>query len=157
MAMIPEDFTLALQHHQAGRLQEAEQSYRRILAAEPGHADALHLLGVLAHQTRNHQLAVEYIGQAIRLKGTQAAFHNNLGEAYRALRRMPDAIVSYRRALELNPTYAEAYYNLGIACKEMEKLDEAVACYRRALELKPNYVGAYTNLGNVLRNQGKLD
>jgi hypothetical protein len=41
---------LAVQHHQTGHLQEAEWLYRQILAQQPEHADALHLLGVIAYQ-----------------------------------------------------------------------------------------------------------
>ena len=39
-------FELAVRHHQAGRLREAEGIYRQVLRHQPGHADALHLLGV---------------------------------------------------------------------------------------------------------------
>ena len=85
MATIPEALAIAIQHHQAGRLQAAEQIYRQILAVEPNHADAIHLLGVIAYQVGKHEFAVEYIRRAIGLKGNVAAFHNNLGEAYRAL------------------------------------------------------------------------
>src|SRR5437867_1473861 len=47
---IPQAFEVARAHHQSGRLAEAEAIYRQILAVEPRHADALHLLGVIAHQ-----------------------------------------------------------------------------------------------------------
>jgi tetratricopeptide (TPR) repeat protein len=157
MATISEALAIAIQHHQAGRLQVAEQIYRQILAVEPNHADAWHLLGAIAHQVGKNEVAVEYIERAIRLIGSEAAFHSNLGGAYRALRRIPEAIACYRRALELKPDYAEAHYNLGVALKDQGKLDEAVACYRRALELKPDYAEARCNLGNVLRDQGNLD
>ncbi|MGO9184915.1 tetratricopeptide repeat protein [Mycobacterium sp.] len=50
MATISEALAIAVQHHQAGRLQAAEQIYRQILAVEPNHADAWDLLGVIAHQ-----------------------------------------------------------------------------------------------------------
>ena len=55
MATIPEALAIAIQHHQAGRLQAAEQIYRQILAVEPNHADAIHLLGVIAHQAGKHE------------------------------------------------------------------------------------------------------
>ena len=42
---------VAIEHHQAGRLAEAEGIYRQVLARFPDHTDALHLLGVLAGQT----------------------------------------------------------------------------------------------------------
>ena len=157
MATISEALAIAVRHHQAGRLQAAEQIYRQILAVEPTHADALHLLGVVANQSGQHATAIECIARAIALRGTEAAFHNNLGEAYRALRRTPEAVARYRRALELKPDFAEAHYNLGLALKEQGMVDEAVACYRRALELKPDYAKAHNNLGNAFREQGKLD
>ena len=116
-----------------------------------------HLLGVIAHQAGKHEIAVEYIGRAIRLNGSAAAFHNNLGGAYLALRKMPEAVACYRRALELKPDFAEAHNNLGNALKDQGKLDEAVACYRRALELKPDFAEAHNNLGIALKDQGKLD
>ena len=81
MATISEALAIAIQHHQAGRLQAAEQIYRQILAVEPNHADAWHLLGVIASQLGKHEMAVEYIGRAIALNGNVAAVHYNLGNA----------------------------------------------------------------------------
>ena len=46
-----ESLAVAIQHHKAGRLQAAEEIYRRILAAEPNQPDALNLLDVLAAQS----------------------------------------------------------------------------------------------------------
>ena len=68
MATISEALALAIQHHQAGRLQAAEQIYRQILALEPNHAEALHLLGLIAHQVGKHEVAVACIGRAIELE-----------------------------------------------------------------------------------------
>jgi tetratricopeptide (TPR) repeat protein len=157
MATISEALAVAIRHHQAGRLQAAERIYRQILAVEPNHADAWHLLGVIANQRGKHEVAVEYLGRAIALKDTAAAFHNNLGEAYRALRSVPEALACYRRALELEPDYAQAHNNLGVALKEQGKLDEAVACCRRALELMPDCAEVHYNLGVAFEEQGKLD
>jgi predicted O-linked N-acetylglucosamine transferase (SPINDLY family) len=157
MATISEALAIAIQHHQSGRLQAAEQIYRQILAVEPNQAHAWHLLGVLAHQVGRHEVAVEYIGRAIRWNGDEADFHNNLGVAYRALRRIPEAVACYRRALDLKPDYAEAHINLGAAFREHGNLDEAVACFRRASELKPDYAEVQYNLGIALGDLGKLD
>jgi predicted O-linked N-acetylglucosamine transferase (SPINDLY family) len=157
MITIPEALAMAVQHHQAGRLQVAEQIYRQVLVVAPDHADAWHLLGLLAHQGGMHEIAAEYIGRAIALKGTDAAFHNNLGTALKEQGKVDQAVACYRRALELRPAYAEAYNNLGVALKDQRRLDEAVACYRRALELRSAYAEANNNLGVALQDQGKLD
>jgi hypothetical protein len=42
-----------LHHQSAGRLNEAEAAYRRLLAAAPHHPDALHLLGMVAFASRH--------------------------------------------------------------------------------------------------------
>ena len=157
MATISQALAIAIQHHQAGRLQAAEQIYRQIVQAQPNHAHAWHLLGVIAHQVGKHELAVEYLQRAIGLNGTEADFHNHLGASYRALQRFPEAIACYHRALGLNPDNAQIHYNLGIALKCQGKLDEAVASYRRALELKPDFAQAHSNLGDVLNGLGRPD
>jgi Tfp pilus assembly protein PilF len=70
---------VALGHHHAGRLAEAEGIYRQILAVEPRHAGALHLLGVVAHQAGHHEAALDLIRRAIGENPAAASFHNNLG------------------------------------------------------------------------------
>ena len=67
-----EFYQLALQHHRAGRLAEAEQGYTEILSVDPAHVHSLHKLGVVATQTNRLEVAVALIGEAIRLKGTVA-------------------------------------------------------------------------------------
>jgi tetratricopeptide (TPR) repeat protein len=147
----------AVGHHQAGRLAEAEEIYRRILAVEPGCAQAWHFLGVVSCNLGQAELGVEQIGRSLELQEADPDAHNHLGLAYQALKRPMDAIASYRRALELQPNFSDAYYNCGNAFKELGKLNEAASCYRRALELNPDLVEAYNNLGTVLRDQGALD
>ena len=154
---IPQTFELALQHHQAGRLAEAEALYRQILAVQPNHADALHHLGVLAHQAGRQDLATQWIRQAVSLNPNDADAHCNLGEVYRRRSHMEEAIASYRRAVELNPGHALAYYNLGCALCDLERLDEGIAAYQSALQCRPNYVEAHNNLGAALAKRGHLD
>ncbi len=157
MATITEALSMAVAHHQSGRLQAAEQIYRQILAAQPDQVDAIHLLGVLAHQLGKHEIAVELIGRAIMLNGNEAVLHNNLGEAYRALSRNQEAAECYRRAVELKPDYVEAHANLGAVLKSQGRLQEAAASYRRVLVLKPDHAATHINLGNVLTELGLLE
>jgi tetratricopeptide (TPR) repeat protein len=146
-----------LAHHRAGRLGEAAQCYERVLAAEPRHADALHLLGVVRHQRGEHASAADLIRRAIALAPRNAAFHSNLGEALRAMGDLEAAIKSYRRALALDSRHAEAHGNLGAALEAQGARDEAVRHYRRALQINPTLSEARANLGNVLMDQGRLD
>ena len=80
--------------HQAGQLPDAEAAYRRVLGLDGGHADANHLLGVIAHQIGDHGAAVELIGKAIRHNPSTATYHRNLGNALHELDRLDEAEAS---------------------------------------------------------------
>ena len=151
------EFQVAVEHHQCGRLPQAEAIYRKILQSAPDHADTLHLLGVISTQQGKAELAIPLIEKAISINPAEPMYHGNLGNALEERGRLDAAAVAYRQALRLNPEFAEARYNLGILLGKQGELDEAIACYRRVLSLNPHFAGAHNNLGNALREQGRLD
>ena len=116
---------------------------------------ALHLLGLVALQAGSADSAVEFISQAIRLDGGRAAFHGNLGEAFRALGRLDDARLCYEQALRLDPSLAAAHNNLGTILQAQGKLDQAIVHYRAAADLMPHYADAHNNLGTAYQDQGQ--
>jgi len=154
---IQQQLELALQHHQAGRLPEAERLYRQILAEEPEHPDALHLMGALALQTGRHDLAVDLIQRVIALMPDFPDAHFNLGNALKAKGQLGNSIAAYRQAVTLDPDYAEAYNNLGIALKENGQLNDSIAAYQQAIALDPEYANAHNNLGIALKDNGQID
>ena len=146
---------MALQ--QAGSLDAAERNYRQVLDAEPNHADALHLLGLLLHQRGEHAQGAALIERAIRLRPDVAAFRLNCGEAYRAAGQIPKAIACYDAAIKLQPDFAEAWVNRGVALREAGDLPAAVASQRQALRLRPAFREAHLNLGIALRQLGSAE
>jgi tetratricopeptide (TPR) repeat protein len=156
-ATLTDDLSTAITHHQQGALEPAARAYQRILDADPGHADALHLLGVVAHQRGEHGRAVELIGKAIAVRPSVPAFHANLAEAYRALGQHARAIGCCRMALRLWPDYPEAHCNLGLALHGLGRLDEAAEQLQHAVRLRPAFPTAHNALGKLRREQGRLD
>jgi protein O-GlcNAc transferase len=150
-------FEAAVAHHQSGRSTEAEACYRRVLAAQPDHADALHLLGAIAQQAGRHDAAVDLISQAIRRNGKNPFYFCNLGLALRDLGMVDESIAACREAVRIKPDLAEAHTNLGLALRDKGRLDEAVAAFREAIRIKPDLAEAHSNLGDALRSQGNLD
>ena len=147
----------AATHHQAERWAEAEWFYRAILQARPDHADANHLLGLIAYRTGRLEFAAVLIRKAISASPGMAAFHSNLGTVLHEHGKPSEAVLSYRRALVIAPDYPEALGNLGNALKDLGRQNEAVTCYGRALVLNSNFAEALSNLGNPLCDQGRLD
>jgi predicted O-linked N-acetylglucosamine transferase (SPINDLY family) len=154
---IQQAFDLAVQHHQAGRLNEAESIYRQILAAEPQHFGSLHHLGLIAHQVGKNEIAVDMIRQALVLNPTSPEAYSNLGNALREIGQHDEAISACRKAIAIQPGFPGAHYNLGLALYEKKQLDGAIAAYRQVIALRPSSPEAYSKLGNALQDKGRLD
>lgn len=140
-----------------GRLGEAERLYRHILSADPRHADALHLLGVMAFQTGRSEQAVDLIGQAIAIDGSAANYRSNLGNALKELGRLDEAIDAYAAAVRLKPDFAEAHSNMSAALTQAGRLTEAAAAGETAIRIKPDFAQAYSNLGGALHGLGRFE
>jgi protein O-GlcNAc transferase len=150
-------FQQAMALHQNGRLQEAEAIYLQILKFQPKHIDSLHLLGVIAFQTKNYQSAVDLIGQAIEVYPNAAEFYSNRGNALLELKQQKAAVADYDKAISLKPDYAQAYNNRGSALQELKQLKAALASYDKAIALLPDYAQAYNHRGSALRELKRPD
>jgi predicted O-linked N-acetylglucosamine transferase (SPINDLY family) len=148
---------LALQHQHAGRLAEAEQIYRQILAADPRNVDALHLLGLIAQRVGHFEAAIELIRQSVALKPDQAVALSNLGNAYCQSGRLDEAVAACQAAIAVDPRMPEPRYNLGNAFFGKGEWDEAVQAYRTAIKLRPDYADAHNNLGSALVRKLRMD
>jgi Flp pilus assembly protein TadD len=146
---------LAREHQLAGRFADAEALYRAVLERWPNHADALHLMGLLAHQTGKHDRAVELIRQAIEARPLRAGYHHNLGIILRTLGRTEEATRSFRRAIALEPGAADALSELGTCLMELDRIGEAEAAFRRAISLKPDWADAHNRLAGLLGATGR--
>lgn len=147
---------LAVELHQRGALDEAENLYQKILAVTPEHPDALHFLGVLRHRHGRSEEAIRLIRHSLQAAPEYADAHNNLGNIYRELGRFSDAESCYRRVIELSPEHAGAYNNLGTVLRATGAVADAEAAYRKAIALDPDAFSAYENMGNLLSRQGKV-
>ena len=136
--------------HRQGKLADAERCYGEVLQRQANHFDALHLLGVIARQTRRTERGVELIKRAIGLNPKVAEAHSNLGNAFRDLKRPAEALASYDKAIALKPDYAVAHSNRGNALRDLKRPAEALASYDKAIALKPDVAVAHYNRGNAL-------
>jgi len=150
-------FAGALRHHQAGRLHPAELLYRQVLAANPRHADSLHLLGLIADQAGFRDQAEALIRRAVTAGAGEARYHCSLGNIVVKQGRLDEAAACYRTAIGLKPGYPEAHHNLGIVLRSQGNPGGAVASFRKAISLRPAYADAHHHLGIALGRQGLQD
>ena len=92
---IQQALDLAMGHHEADRLSEAETIYRDVLKAEPIHPVAKNLLGIIAHQKGNIEEARALITQALAVAPDYPEAHFNLGCVLEDLGRLNEAVSSF--------------------------------------------------------------
>jgi tetratricopeptide (TPR) repeat protein len=155
-ASSPELLRAAIEHHEAGRLPQAEALYRQVLQTAPNDPDAQHLLGLIHYAEGRLEAAVDLIGKAIAAKPS-APMYYNLGVALQALGDLKAAAANYGLALAIDPANANALSNLGAAQKALGQLDAAEESLRKSLAIRPRDASTQSNLGVVLEGQGKSD
>ena len=148
---------LAIQHQQAGRVQEAERIYRQILADDPGNVDALNLLGVIQWQAGRRDNALELIRRAIAIQPRYAEAHYNLGNALLGKGMWDEAIAAFGRAVALKPGFWKAHVDLASALHQQGRLDEAIAAWKQVVALKGDDPANHMSLGNCLMEKECLD
>jgi tetratricopeptide (TPR) repeat protein len=164
MSTLTDIFNDAVRLHRAGNLVQAEPLYRQVLAAEPAHAQAHYMLGLLVHQLGRHEEALALMRRAGALNPALPDLHLNMGVILLHLNKYADAAECFRTLLQTTPSHAEAHYNLGHVHMRLGQFAEASAYYREALRLNPrhpyapfNLADALNNLGITLQSQGRIE
>jgi len=147
----------AWQLQQQGKRDEARLKYLRALELEPSHPDALHMLGMLAHQGGDAALAVEYFDKSLASAPGNADALSNQGLALKDLGRLDDALRCFDRALALKPDSAGVHLNRGITLKALGRAEDALASYDRALAIDPNLAVGHYNRGIALQEAERFD
>ncbi len=137
-------------HYSAGEIGAAMQCAREIVARDPEHFDALHLLGVLCLGRRQVADSVCYLTRALRAMPDNVQANLNLGNAWLSLQAFDRAEAVLRRVAALQPDSVDALNDLGIALTGLHRPQDALAVYRTALALQPNRTASHFNCGNAL-------
>ena len=150
-------FNAAVALHRAGRLGEAMELYKQTLRANPRHAGALHMLGVLVHKIGDPAMAAKLIQEALAIDPTPAFLHADLALALFESGRPADAARAFRATLLLDPVQARAAFSLAVLWEDEGKRAEAIALYRLAARLERHPSRSLNNLGSALTKQERAD
>jgi tetratricopeptide (TPR) repeat protein len=127
---------VALAHHEAGRLEEAEAAYRELLKDDPRQPGVLHNLGVIAATSGRTEEALTLFDTAIEIEPTYASAHFNRAGSLNALGRLDEATEGFRRTVELEPDHYAAHRALGFVWMARGQRDRALDHFARTLELR---------------------
>jgi tetratricopeptide (TPR) repeat protein len=123
-------------HLKAGRLKEAEESFRGMLQIDPDYAPALLRLGLVCNADHRYEEAARHLQHVIRLQPANADAHESLAESHFGLRQYEQAATDAERALQLAPDAPGAHYIAGLARAALHQRDPALAHLDRLKQLK---------------------
>jgi Tfp pilus assembly protein PilF/ADP-heptose:LPS heptosyltransferase len=145
----------AIALHRRGDLAEAGMMYRRALELNPNDATAIHLLGAIYHQQKEHRKAEELYRKAVLLEPRYLQAWANLGILLQDQGRWMDAVECFRAAVALDPSSVATWSAMGRVFGKLGDLAGAEDAYRQAILHDPRDAEAYNNLGTILARRGE--
>jgi predicted O-linked N-acetylglucosamine transferase (SPINDLY family) len=152
-----EVYELAAGHFLAGRLPQAEFVLQQVLAREPRHADAQHLMGLLCHRYGHTPLGVGFVRRAIEFGPGNAEYYDTLATLLADQDSIDSALTAIRQAIALRPGFPEALYRQGLLLARKGELDQAIESLCCAMSLKPIYAQAEFELARLLKETGHVE
>ena len=128
-----------LGHRRAGRPLEAQLCCQQALATDAGHADSLHLMGLLSFDAGQSDHAVQWIARALKQE-IKAEYLFSLGTALGQQGRREEALLAFRHVLGLDPAHWDAAHQCGALLYELGQLQDALGYLEPCLELRPNHL-----------------
>ncbi|MCB8823459.1 O-linked N-acetylglucosamine transferase family protein [Microvirga rosea] len=143
----------------AGKLEDAELTFRQALKEDPDNASAWHSLGLVCNRLGRPADAVGPLQKAINLSPETPAAHTNLGIILLALGDHQAALTACTKAIQLDPNFSLGHRNLGTVLAEQGRKDEALAAYHRAIAVDPNPPDAsfLSSIAGLLQELKKFD
>jgi tetratricopeptide (TPR) repeat protein len=145
-----------ISHMLAGRYPDAQLCAQQALAADPAHADALHLMGLLCVRSGQYDHAVEWIGRAIR-QNPKPDYLSNLGIALKLHGRLDEALQVFDKVIQLKPDDPQAWLQLANVLVALGRKAEALLVYQRVLKLNPQQWDAAFQCGLLLHEAERFE
>jgi len=153
---IADEIEVAVKHHAAGQLAEAEAIYRHVLERDPAQSHAMHQLGILLHESGRTAEGTAFVERALTVL-RDPAWLANLGELLRCQGKLDRGIACCREAIERAPRHVTAHLNLAVLLNQAGRSEEALPAARKAVELAPDNFSCLRVLSAVLTSLGQAD
>lgn len=149
------DLTRAVEFQRAGEFGKAEQACREILNQNPDDINASRLLGMLATDLGNHELAVQMLRNTIRLEPRSFAAYIDLARSLMETGQLDECHEVLLTAINLQPDLALPRASLGILHSRSRRFEDAVDAFRSALEKQADHGPSLAGLGHSLKTLGR--
>ncbi|WP_316185375.1 tetratricopeptide repeat protein [Bradyrhizobium sp. SZCCHNRI1003] len=149
-------YEAALREVASGRHADAQRSCQLALAANEGHAPTLNLLGILALQAQQYEIALQWVSRALQ-QDPQPQYFLSLGTILQIQGRSGEVLKVFDKAMELGFESADLWMLRGNALVSLQQLVDAVLSFQRALGLNARHWDAANQCGITLQRLGRID
>jgi tetratricopeptide (TPR) repeat protein len=132
-----------------GKLDEALEANRQVLATESDNTDALNNIGGLLARKELGAEAMKAFQQSLAIKPDQAMPHARIGRIYMAEHQFSAAAAEFAQALHFDPANSNAHDDLGVALFQMGDYEKAAEQFGEAVRLNPADAGARQNFNTA--------
>lgn len=160
-------YMLGMIYERRGELESASRSLSEALRLNPHYAEARLALTAVYEQSGDYDHSEEVASSAPtgeagelgqldpttdrKLANLQAA----LGDAYREVGELPDAIEAYRKALVRRPDFHDIRYRLALTLRDAGLAAQAIREFERTLRRQPDWTQARAQLGLTYYSLGQ--
>jgi tetratricopeptide (TPR) repeat protein len=138
----------------AGQALDAQLCCQELLAADPDHAPALHLMGLIALDAGHLDHALAWISRAIA-QAPKPDYVASLGATLSRQGRHEEAVKAFDKAVQLAPDDAARWKQLGDALLELKRSDHALLSFQHVLKLDSCNQDAAYKSGVLLHEAGR--
>lgn len=134
---VPLVFKRAMELHKSGKLTQAEQAYRQVLATSPSDALALYCYAQLLESKDAYAAASKAFRSLVKVQPHSVKARLGLARNLAMSGKHSDAAGVYREVVKRQPDFAAARCSLAGVLYKTNELDEALDELRSALKLTP--------------------
>lgn len=154
---MPQKLQEAFHLYQQGNRSRAEQVCRGVLAQQPRHPDALHLMGLLEKDRGSLEQARLLFKKGLKKAPKHVHLLNSMGLIEKMLGEFANAEAHFRKALKIDPGFFHARYGLADLLQSRHRFPQAKNLYKEVIRQQPNFVEALANLSSILESEHQLD
>jgi len=159
-------------YHQLGKIEEAINAFKMALNINPRYSEPLLNLSITLTEIGRYDEAKEiYTSLKGKIKeesdrapiqdnfvrGKLANMHAELGDIYRSMGLMNEAINEYEKGLKLSGNFVDIKTRYGIALREKGEYDASLKILEEAKKMNPYYFPAGIQLGITYYSMNKID
>lgn len=141
----------------AKRYQEAHGVCARAIVAQPGHADAYFIMGIIHYEHGDFRRALDLFQAALGKGHPEPGPHIQAARCFENLHQAKRALKHIEAAKQLNPADSFSLASIGATLSRLDRHEEAVEYHRKAVLAAPNDPLNHFNLAAALQFLGDFE